>query len=74
MYMPVLTQTEDIAIQNQFQELLHVCLFIRSDEDRNMIRKAFDLSYEAHREMRRKAGEPYIIHPLCVAHIVVEEI
>ena len=72
--MPVLTESEDIAIQNQFQELLHACMFIRSDEDRNMIRKAFDLSYEAHRDMRRKAGEPYIIHPLCVARIVVEEI
>ena len=72
--MPVLTQTEEIAIQNQFQELLHVCTFIRSDEDRNLIRKAFDLSYDAHCEMRRKSGEPYIIHPLCVARIVVEEI
>jgi len=72
--MPILTQAEDFAIQDQFQELLHACTFIRSDEDRNMIRKAFDLAYEAHRDMRRKAGEPYIIHPLCVARIVVEEI
>ena len=52
--MSVLTEAEDIAIQNQFQDLLHACIFIRSDEDRNMIRKAFDLSYEAHRDMRRK--------------------
>ena len=72
--MSVLTETEDIAIQNQFQDLLYACEFIRSDEDRNLIRKAFDLSYEAHRNMRRKTGEPYIVHPLCVAHIVVEEI
>jgi len=72
--MPVLTETEEIAIQNQFQDLLHACTFIRSDEDRNLIRKAFDLSHEAHREMRRKSGEPYIVHPLCVSRIVVEEI
>jgi len=72
--MPVLTEAEEIAIQNQFQELLHVCTFIRSDEDRNLIRKAFDLAHEAHGNMRRKSGEPYIIHPMCVARIVVEEI
>jgi len=72
--MSVLTKAEETTIQNQFQKLLHVCMFIRSDEDRNLIRKAFDLSYEAHREMRRKSGEPYIVHPLCVARIVVEEI
>ena len=72
--MPVLTTSEEIAIQKQFQELLHACTFIRSDEDRNLIRKAFDLAYEAHCEMRRKSGEPYIIHPICVARIVVEEI
>ena len=72
--MSVLTEAEEIAIQNQFQELLYACSFIRSDEDRNLIRKAFDLSFEAHRNMRRKSGEPYIVHPLCVARIVVEEI
>ena len=72
--MSVLTEKEEISIQNQFQELLHVCAFIRSDEDRNLIRKAFDVAHEAHCDMRRKAGDPYIIHPLCVARIVVEEI
>ena len=64
----------DLAIKNQFLELMHACTFIRSDEDRNLIRKAFDLAREAHIDMHRKAGDPYIIHPLCVARIVVEEI
>ncbi len=72
--MSVLTEAEEIAIQNQFQELLHACTFLHSDEDRNLIRKAFDLAHEAHGNMRRKSGEPYIIHPLCVARIVVDEI
>ena len=72
--MSVLTESEEIAIQNQFQELLGACLFIRSEEDSTLIRKAFDLAHEAHRYMRRKSGEPYIIHPLCVARIVVDEI
>ena len=72
--MSVLTEHEEINIENLFQELLHVCTFIRSDEDRNLIRKAFDLSHKAHGYMRRKSGEPYIIHPIHVARIVVEEI
>jgi len=68
------TKTEEKAVQKQFQELLDICAFIRSDEDRNLIRKAFDIANEAHRNMRRKAGDLYIIHPLCVARIVVEVI
>ncbi|MDR1864235.1 MAG: RelA/SpoT family protein [Bacteroidales bacterium] len=72
--MSVLTAAEEMAIQNQFQELLHISTFIRSEKDRETIRKAFDLAHEAHSNMRRKSGEPYIIHPLCVARIVVEEI
>ena len=39
-----------------------------------MIKKAFTTSMEAHKEMRRKSGEPYILHPIAVATICVEEI
>ncbi|GAJ17183.1 unnamed protein product, partial [marine sediment metagenome] len=39
-----------------------------------MIQRAFDLAYEAHKDMRRKSGEPYIIHPIAVAKIVTYEI
>ncbi|MEI6522328.1 MAG: RelA/SpoT family protein [Bacteroidota bacterium] len=42
--------------------------------DKQMIRKAFDLALEQHKDMRRKSGEPYIYHPLEVAQIVVDEI
>src|SRR5690606_25062075 len=42
--------------------------------DRKMLRRAFEMAAEAHKEMRRKSGEPYILHPLAVARIVVEEI
>ena len=72
--MSVLTEAEEIFIENMFQDLLHVCTFIRTDEDRNLIRKAFDLAHKAHGYMRRKSGEPYIIHPISAARIVVEEI
>lgn len=42
--------------------------------DRKIIRRAFEMAADAHKEMRRKSGEPYILHPLAVARIVVEEI
>ena len=46
----------------------------QAKEDLAMIRKAFQLALEAHKNMRRKSGEPYIYHPLEVARICVEEI
>lgn len=42
--------------------------------DRKHIRQAFELAMDAHKEMRRKSGEPYILHPIAVAQIVSEEI
>lgn len=42
--------------------------------DKALIRRAFEISVDAHKDMRRKSGEPYILHPLAVARIVVEEI
>lgn len=45
----------------------------RSREDTKRIRKAFDVAVEAHKEMRRKSGEPYIYHPIAVARICAEE-
>jgi guanosine-3',5'-bis(diphosphate) 3'-pyrophosphohydrolase len=42
--------------------------------DRKLIRRAFEMAAEAHKTMRRKSGEPYILHPLAVARICVEEI
>ena len=46
----------------------------RADKaERQMIRKAFDLALDAHKDMRRKSGEPYIYHPIAVAQITVTE-
>jgi GTP pyrophosphokinase len=42
--------------------------------DKELIRQAFEMAAEAHKTMRRKSGEPYIIHPIAVAMICVEEI
>jgi GTP pyrophosphokinase len=43
-------------------------------KDREQIRKAFNLALDAHKDMRRKSGEPYIYHPIAVAQIVASEI
>ena len=45
----------------------------RTKEDTRLVRKAFDLALEAHKDMRRKSGEPYIYHPISVARICAEE-
>jgi len=42
--------------------------------DKELVRTAFEMAAEAHKTMRRKSGEPYILHPLAVAKICVEEI
>lgn len=45
-----------------------------SAEDMQRVRNAYALAAEAHKEQRRKTGEPYIIHPIAVARIVAEEL
>lgn len=42
--------------------------------DKEQVRAAFEIAVEAHKDMRRKSGEPYILHPIAVATICVEEI
>ncbi len=46
----------------------------RSDEDWNLIKRAYFLAKEAHQGVRRRSGEPYLLHPVAVAHIVLDEI
>ena len=45
-----------------------------SEEDMQRVRQAYELAFEAHKEQRRKTGEPYIIHPIAVARIIAEEL
>ncbi|MCR9173777.1 MAG: RelA/SpoT family protein [bacterium] len=59
-------------ILNAFRGLLRA-LKNRSKEDTRLIRKAFDVAVEAHKDMRRKSGEPYIFHPIAVARICIDE-
>lgn len=69
-----LTKEEIIWIEEQFDELVKVSKRVKSDEDKDLVRRAFDLANEAHSKMRRKSGEPYFSHPIAVARIVAEEI
>ena len=70
----MLTQEEDVQIRQQFDDLLNNCVRCNQPEDKAFIIKAFQIAHDAHKEMRRRSGEPYIIHPLAVATIVNHEI
>ena len=65
---------EEQDIQQKFEEILALCPRCQTAEGRKLIQKAFDLANEAHRGVRRKSGELYILHPLAVARIVADEI
>ena len=47
---------------------------LRNEEQVQMVRKAFEFANQAHKNVRRRSGEPYIIHPIEVAKIVVSDI
>jgi GTP pyrophosphokinase len=66
------TESEKTLINTQLEELLASCNCPEDGQKR--IRKAFVFANHAHMGVRRKAGEPYILHPLAVAMIVVKEI
>jgi GTP pyrophosphokinase len=72
--MNVTLTSEDIEIKREFNQLLSECTRCNKKGDKSLIRKAFKLSYDAHKGMRRKSGELYIMHPLSVARIVNQEI
>jgi GTP diphosphokinase / guanosine-3',5'-bis(diphosphate) 3'-diphosphatase len=65
---------EKKEIINYYRKLLRKAKPILKEGDARLIKKAFTIAVEAHKDMRRKSGEPYILHPLAVAEICVEEI
>ncbi len=65
---------EKELIYGQFDELIANCPRCQSEEDLKLIQKAFGIAYESHKGVRRKSGEPYILHPIAVARIVAHEI
>jgi guanosine-3',5'-bis(diphosphate) 3'-pyrophosphohydrolase len=67
-------EAEKKEIQKRYRALLKACKPTMEKGDKRQIRLAFEMSVEAHKNMRRKSGEPYIYHPIAVAQIAAEEI
>lgn len=67
-------EKERAEILTRYRRLLRAAKPTLKGDDARQIKKAFTISMEAHKDMRRKSGEPYIYHPLEVAQICVDEI
>jgi GTP pyrophosphokinase len=67
-------EQEKKLILREYRSLLRSLKSRIKPGDRKLIRHAFEIAADAHKSMRRKSGEPYILHPLAVARICVEEI
>ena len=66
--------TEQEQIKEAFEDLLKSLRKETSKENRQKIKEAFEFANEAHKGVKRRSGEPYILHPLAVAKIAVKEI
>ena len=67
-------EAENKAIAQEYKELLRISYQSLTADDKKIIRKAFDVAVEAHKDQRRKSGEAYIFHPIAVAKIVASQI
>lgn len=67
-------EAEKREIIRQYRALMRAIKPKLKNGDRTQVRHAFEMAAEAHLDMRRKSGEPYILHPLAVAQITVQEI
>jgi len=68
-------EREKREILNQYRGLLRACNKRKLNKNqKKLVRKAFDIALEAHKDMRRRSGEPYIYHPIAVARIAADEI
>ena len=69
------SKEDKIVIDDAWQDLKRSCNKIcKGEDDWNLINRAFFLAKEAHQGVRRRSGEPYLLHPIAVAKIVIEEI
>ena len=67
-------EAEKKELKKQYKELLKISYRTLSVADKKLIRHAFDVAVDAHKEQRRKSGEAYVFHPIAVAKIVASEI
>ncbi|MBN2214964.1 MAG: bifunctional (p)ppGpp synthetase/guanosine-3',5'-bis(diphosphate) 3'-pyrophosphohydrolase [Bacteroidales bacterium] len=71
--MSLTVAEEDIEIKRELNDLIENCPRCNKRGDKALIRKAFKVACEGHKGMKRKSGEPFIMHPLSVARIVSQE-
>lgn len=64
---------EKKIIRKEYRALLRSLKKNISPQEKKLVRQAFDLAMDSHKDMRRKSGEPYVLHPIAVARIVSEE-
>ena len=74
MAYTITLEEEKKEIAKRYKDMLSDTYQTLSNEDKLLIRKAFDIAADAHKDQRRKTGEPYIYHPIAVAKIVANEI
>ncbi len=75
--MEINAAEDERLIEQGWQRLERSCVEHRicsGEDDWNLIRKAFFLAKEAHHGVRRRSGEPYFLHPIAVAQIIVDEV
>ena len=68
------TVAENVQIAKAYKDLLRISYQKLTAADKKMIRLALDNAVDAHKDQRRKSGEPYILHPIAVAKIVADDI
>ena len=68
------TVAENAQIAKAYKDLLRISYQKLTASDKKMIRLALDTAVDAHKDQRRKSGEPYILHPIAVAKIVADDI
>ncbi len=73
-HAPIVLDQDKRLILSEYRKLMQSCQSFASKGDKKLIREAFELAIDAHKDMRRKSGEPYILHPIAVAQIVVDDI
>ncbi len=74
MRTETLIEKENKEIAKQYKELLRISYQNLTAADKKLIRQAFDVAVDAHKNQRRKSGEAYVFHPIAVAKIVASEI
>ena len=72
--MAINLEKEKEEIFAQFNDLIHHTYRKLNNEQLEFIKKAFEIALDAHKDQRRKSGEPYIFHPIAVAKIVANEL